>query len=236
MYDPVFMLVLLVGCLALGGSLIMMCVIIHLRESACKNVECSYHPQSLRVGKDFSQVVAPAKPLSTAGSAGKGDRGTARITAEPASRETAKDKVAKAGAVRTERLRALPPLDHPQPPRAATVAEVARGFDDDEPTVDEPRMNSSMAFTDDMIQQVLAALGRQEERQLQMQAEQQRLQKQQRLMLRRQLRQTQRSQRTLPSFAAVPTKVFEKERTGQRAAIEWLITDRRRNQPALQAR
>ncbi|MDR3037344.1 MAG: hypothetical protein LBU31_02910 [Coriobacteriales bacterium] len=236
MSDPVFMLVLLVGCLALGGSLIMICVIIHLRESACKNVECSYHPQSVRAGKDFSQMATPEELLSTFDSEWGGDRETARIAAELILGESTSDEVARAEVIRTERLQTLPSVNRPQPSSAAAAAGVAVDFDDDELTVDEPRMSSSMEFTDDMIQQVLAALRRQEERQLQMQAEQQRLQKQQRLMLRRQLRQTQRSQRTFPSFAAVPARVFEKERTGQRAAIEWLITDQRHNQPALQVR
>jgi hypothetical protein len=227
LHDPLFMLLVLVGFLALGGSLIVACVISYRRAGIFGN---ALGRQLGGGGQyDFSGIETPVEiqalcfdsEKSTALGGDSADTAAfPAVDGHDATLVSAKGKSAKGSPVKDSPakgnsgiLRNLDEFGDPddfdaQGDLGTTGDEDSDLFDLFE--VEEPLERPSMEFTDDMIQQVIAGVERRREAE---RAKQQR---------------EWQAEPLLQAEPIVTLHISVKEKSGQQAAIEWLSTEQKR--------
>jgi hypothetical protein len=201
LHDPLFMLVVLAGFLALGGSLIVICVILYRRARISASA-LGGQPGGDRQF-DFSDIETPVEiqALCFDGEKGTGlDADSADTTVFLAADGWGEAPISVSAAGESDVLR--------NPGEFGNQGEFGNPdnlendlFDPFE--VEEPLERPSMEFTDDMIQQVIEGVERRREAE---RAEQ------------------QREQQREP---VVMSYIAEKGKNDQQATIEWLATGRK---------
>jgi hypothetical protein len=152
--DPAFLVVVLIALFALGASLILTCVLLHVHRISCKNTSCVYHPRSsVDATFDFAHIKTPEELLAYPYGEEKGER-----------RSEGAGETSPNGSVDEAILSVLADVEG-----FAQVAGESRdlggasGFEPGEWEIEEPHEYPSMEFTDDMILRVLAALEQQQQ-------------------------------------------------------------------------
>ncbi|MDR1183194.1 MAG: hypothetical protein LBK67_00170 [Coriobacteriales bacterium] len=239
LHDPLFMLVVFAGFLALGGALIATCVASYRREKISEGAFGGRMKSGEQL--DFSGIETPAEIQAFCFADEEGavvDRSlmdTAPLPAVPGQDETSASGDGEPGALRgsneSDALR-----------DSRDFGDSGNFGDSDEPDdgsldiseIEEPTEHPLMEFTDDMIQQVIARIEqrRESERAEQQEVRQQQQQSQQQAQAQSQrARQPQPAQQPQPQQQAesdVTARRAEKERGGQPATIEWLETGQKR--------
>ncbi|MDR2106744.1 MAG: hypothetical protein LBP24_04990 [Coriobacteriales bacterium] len=187
----------LIGLLAIVAAVILAILLVRVYAVSCKNTNCKYHPRSLNLADafDFSVIDTPGEFLIYSRDTDAADESRGSL-GDPSFLLALFDE---SGAFRASTEDSSANTDESDVP----------WLDDFEP--DEPRRYSSMEFTDDMIPLVLAILERQRR-----QAAQE--QQQQRLKPHKGSGQQLRTRH--PAIAATGGR---RERTGEQAAVEWLV-------------
>jgi hypothetical protein len=242
LYDPLFITVALIGCVAVCSSVIMAGVLIHMRSVGCKNASCRYHPRASKTGGafDFSLIETPQELVvgpPEGDRAGEKTENRAENGPEEkseSSRVVQPDVVALS--VFDDGSEALPSFNAQEFRRGVEGFKASEGHGFEEPEIDEPQSSATMDFTDVMILQVLTTL----EHQLQTLEERQELERHQvhtlnlqRVLDRRSIFSTPEQQQPFGQQPFTQQQPFAQQRmaseraiplegTGQQTAIELL--------------
>jgi hypothetical protein len=240
-HDPLFMLAVFIGFTGIGGSLILACIVLHMRNNSCKHTSCVHHPYAMRVRDifDFSSIMTPSE--FRARQAEATDAGEAETTRGQDTRTASVPSAPPAAPVSPVSVPELEWVD-------AEIDEIEDfapegsynlAFDDfaseelgfDEMELEEPQDRPTMDFTDNMVLEVVEALRRQQMLERQAVERQQALERQQ--IIERQQMAEQREakwQRIIGlQWVVERKKAVERERALERQrALEEQDAERRR--------